>query len=161
MYATLQIFCETGPDCVFVTYIDREDLFEDGLPVVNGRSGRHDPNDIWSKLPISTFLSLKILEPMRCMSYFPVVIRVKHLKGLRAYIEKIHGKSFNEVFFEVISAQPYCQFCIMVRILTSNLAHIVKMMLFLLSFDVDASAISTNSLLPFLGIQFIMHAFPR
>ena len=49
----------------------------------------------------------------------------------------------------------------MVRILTSNLAHIVKMMLFLLSFDVDASAISTNSLLPFLGIQFIMHAFPR
>lgn len=27
-------------DAVFLTYIDREDLFEDGKPVVNARSGK-------------------------------------------------------------------------------------------------------------------------
>jgi hypothetical protein len=26
-------------DCVFITYVDREDLFENGKPVINGRSG--------------------------------------------------------------------------------------------------------------------------
>lgn len=101
-------------DCVFLTYIDREDLFEGGKPVVNGRSGFHDPNDAWSKIPQSTYSATGILEPMRCMSYFPVIIKTAHFKDMREYISKHHGKPFNDVFHDIISTQGFCQFCIMV-----------------------------------------------
>lgn len=36
------------------------------------------------------------------MSYFPVVMKTEHVKGMREYIEKIHGKPFLEVFHEWI-----------------------------------------------------------
>ena len=46
-------------DCVFITYIDREDLFEGGKPVINGRIGvdtaystKH--YDFWTKVPQAT-----------------------------------------------------------------------------------------------------------
>ena len=46
-------------DCVFITYIDREDLFERGKPVINGRIGvdtaystKH--YDFWMKVPQAT-----------------------------------------------------------------------------------------------------------
>ena len=32
-------------DAVFLTAVDREDLFEDGKPVINGRLGPHDEGD--------------------------------------------------------------------------------------------------------------------
>jgi hypothetical protein len=45
-------------DCVFLTYIDRNDLFERGKPVVNGRIGLDSSYskhyDFWSKVPQAT-----------------------------------------------------------------------------------------------------------
>ena len=43
-------------------------------------------------------------EPMRCMSYFPVIIKRSHLKDMRDYIFNIHHKQnssfvdFDDVF---------------------------------------------------------------
>ena len=96
-------------DCVFVTYIDREDLFEEGKPVINGRSGKHDPHDFWDIMPNGTYYATGILEPMRCMSYFPAIIKRSHLKDIRDHISQHHNKSFDEAFYD-ISGQPYSQF---------------------------------------------------
>ena len=165
-------------DTLFTTYVDREDLFEDGKPVVNGRIGVN-PRPPWSQVqatstppttfhhrppppttfhhlppptttahhlpppsttfhhlpPPSTtfhhlpppvnsirhFTLLRLLlfyppihhhhqvpantlnftglkEPLRCMSYFPVVIKTAHLVDFRRYIAARHGMPFDEVF---------------------------------------------------------------
>mmetsp|Transcript_30410 Transcript_30410/g.43567 ORF Transcript_30410/g.43567 Transcript_30410/m.43567 type:complete len:440 (+) Transcript_30410:2-1321(+) len=101
-------------DTVFVTYIDREDLFEDGKPVVNARSGAHCC-DVWALMPQGTFLATGLLEPMRCMSYFPVIIKTSHLKEIRDFISRQHhNRSFNDIFYENITAfSYYSQFNIM------------------------------------------------
>jgi hypothetical protein len=90
-------------DCVFYTYIDREDLFEDGKPVVNGRSGLHKGADGWASMPWGTYRALGILEPMRCMSYFPVVVKTAHIREIRDHISKYHNKPFDQAFYENIS----------------------------------------------------------
>jgi hypothetical protein len=79
-------------DCKFITFVDREDLFEDGMPVINGRIGTYPANDWWLSVPASTqWLLGGLEEPMRCMSYFPVVIKAVHLKKMREYIFKVHN----------------------------------------------------------------------
>ena len=103
-------------DCEFVTYVDREDLFEDGKPVVNGRIGPvHDW--VWYYMPAATKHLLQLDEPMRCMAYFPVIIKTQHIKEMREYIERINGgKSLREVLFlEMIDKAQgrYSQFSFM------------------------------------------------
>lgn len=101
-------------DATLLTYIDREDLFENGKPVVNGRSGQWNPKDGgWQWMPGGTYRTLHLNETMRCMSYFPVIIKLSHLKDMREYISKIHNKSFNNVFHDVIQNGSYSQFSIM------------------------------------------------
>eukprot|EP01089_Gocevia_fonbrunei_P003464 TRINITY_DN13439_c0_g1_i2.p1 TRINITY_DN13439_c0_g1~~TRINITY_DN13439_c0_g1_i2.p1 ORF type:complete len:210 (+),score=39.68 TRINITY_DN13439_c0_g1_i2:97-726(+) len=49
---------------------------------------------------------------MKCMTYFPVVIKTSHLAELRRYVVSIHGKSWHEVFRSIL-ARPnssYSQF---------------------------------------------------
>lgn len=101
-------------DCAFITYIDREDLFENGKPVVNGREGIH-PDESKAKWSNATYTTLGILEPFRTMSYFPVIIKTAHLPLIRNYIAKRHGKTFDEAFRDVIqvSERGYSQFNIM------------------------------------------------
>lgn len=95
----------TDSDTVFLTAIDREDLFEDGKPVINGRAGPHDKNDFWSTAPSSTFDILRLNETMRCMSYFPVIIKTRHLADLRKHVIDVHGgnRTFDDIFKEVTS----------------------------------------------------------
>ena len=103
-------------DAAFITYVDREDLFEDGKPVVNGGAGyraiKADGNWKWT---VGTFVALGILEPFRCMTYFPVVIKVSHLPEIRDFISRYHNVSFNEAFYNNISSSRnyYSQFAIM------------------------------------------------
>lgn len=105
-------------DCFFVTYVDRGDIFEGNKPVVNGRSGNYRSpqngigRDWWEQVPKGTYKLLGMLEPMRCMSYFPVVIKTAHIKEMREYIEKLHGKPFDEVF-RGLYGNAYSQFNIM------------------------------------------------
>ena len=96
-------------DTVFLTYIDREDLFENNKPVINGRSMSFD-EDGWNLMPSGTYKTLNILEPMRCMSYFPVIIKRIHIIEIREYIMKLHNKSFNDYFYQNLTGTAYSQF---------------------------------------------------
>lgn len=106
-------------DCLFVTYVDREDLFEDGRPVIIGRIGNfNSPTngpgwDWWATIPATTEALLGLPEPMRCMSYFPVILKTAHIKALREYLEKKHGKDFETIFKEKFIDHPYSQFNVM------------------------------------------------
>lgn len=95
----------TDSDTVFLTAIDREDLFEDGKPVINGRAGPHDENDFWSTAPSSTFDTLHLNETMRCMSYFPVIFKTSHLADLREHVISVHGgnRTFDQIYKEITS----------------------------------------------------------
>ena len=90
-------------DTLFTTYVDREDLFDHGRPVVNGRIGVN-PRPPWSHVPANTLNFTGVLEPMRCMSYFPVVIKTAHLVDFRRYIETLHGRPFDAVFERLFAA---------------------------------------------------------
>jgi hypothetical protein len=40
---------------------------------------------------------------MRCMSYFPVVVKTAHIKEIRDHISNYHKKPFDQAFYENIS----------------------------------------------------------
>jgi len=102
-------------DIAFITYVDREDLFDSNdRPVVLARGPYHPPGDgvsLWSE---GTFRTLGILEPFNCMSYFPVIVKSSHLRDMREYMMRHHNMTtFDDVFRLVIQAQSFCQFSIM------------------------------------------------
>ncbi len=104
-------------DTFFVSPVDREDLFEDGKPVVIGFFGKE--NSWWRNVPKSTNWTLGQNEVMRCMSYFPVIIKVQHLRALREFIFKTHGMHMNDYFLSLIRTfkSVYSQFSIMCNFL--------------------------------------------
>lgn len=64
-------------------------------------------------MPNGTFTALGLNETFRCMSYFPVIIKTAHFKGMRDHIGKYHGMSFDEAFLSTIMHHRYSQFGIM------------------------------------------------
>ncbi len=101
-------------DTVFVTAFTDDVLFENGKPIVIGRIGV-------PQFPCWIQTAEYILgdkQVMQCMSYFPVTFKVAHIVEMRKYVEKLHLKSFNEVFKEAPSKVKvghwcYCHFSIM------------------------------------------------
>jgi hypothetical protein len=69
----------------------------------------------WGLVPQGSHRATGMLEPMRCMSYFPVIIKTKHLKLMREFISTYHKRPFDEVFMN-FSDHAYSQFNIMVRL---------------------------------------------
>jgi hypothetical protein len=65
-------------------------------------------------MPLGTFIGTGLLEPMRCMSYFPVIIKTRHFKSMRAYFETYHKRPFDDIFLNVFNNGSYSQFNIMV-----------------------------------------------
>jgi hypothetical protein len=106
-YTTAEYIAFADTDCVFLTYVDREDLFEDGKPVINGRSGPGFAD--WRIAPWITHEFSGLETPMRCMSYFPVILKRSHLADLRAHVVEhwrntTHlNRTFDEIFFNVTS----------------------------------------------------------
>jgi hypothetical protein len=98
-------------DCQFITYVDREDIFEDGKPVINGRIGKTG-GWWWNKVPRSTqWLMGGVEEPMRCMSYFPVVVKTSHMKLMREYFFKAHNTTIDDPnIFRKYMAAEFSQF---------------------------------------------------
>ena len=85
-------------DTVFITRIVPEMLFANGKPIVIGVYGR-EISQFWSMVAQTTAIFFKTTkEVMRCMIYFPVVLKVEHIIRARLYIEKLHGMPFDEVF---------------------------------------------------------------
>lgn len=155
-------------DCFFLTYVDREDVFEeehdngkssssslsstasseskivttnDGnlmsfsinepvkpgesskstpppakkmKPVVIGKSGdphkKYNRDPLWQSITATTYDLLGVLEPMKCMSYFPVIVKTKHMKALREFLEQKYNLPFYEVFQKYILTRRYSQF---------------------------------------------------
>mmetsp|Transcript_32332 Transcript_32332/g.46640 ORF Transcript_32332/g.46640 Transcript_32332/m.46640 type:complete len:440 (+) Transcript_32332:53-1372(+) len=105
-------FCDS--DTLFSTYVDRLDIFsETSKPIIIGLVGPPKNHHNWLD---GTMRALKHKELLRCMTYFPVVVKRTHLAHLRAFIQSQHGgRPFDEIF-EMEIAQGdngYSQFGIM------------------------------------------------
>ena len=83
-------------DTMFITRIIPKMLFHKGKPIVVGIYG-----NVWDHhytlIATSTVNIFKTKEVMRCMSNFPVIMKVKHLIELRKYVENLHNMTFEEV----------------------------------------------------------------
>eukprot|EP00112_Aurelia_sp_Birch-Aquarium-sp1_P019081 Seg4654.1 transcript_id=Seg4654.1/GoldUCD/mRNA.D3Y31 product="hypothetical protein" protein_id=Seg4654.1/GoldUCD/D3Y31 len=101
-------------DTLFVTAVTEDLLFEDDKPVVTGRIGA-------PRIPCWIATAEYILgrkQVMQCMSYFPVVFKVTHITEMRTYVEKIHNKTFLEVFkiapqAAKVATSCFCHYSIM------------------------------------------------
>ncbi len=112
-YTTSDYIGFVDTDTIFTTYIDREDLFEDGKPVINAK-GAITREAIPTRWFQSTNRTMHMLESLTCMAYFPVIIKRTHLRDIRDYIAKLHGMSFDEAFYRIITLDKnYSQFNIM------------------------------------------------
>jgi hypothetical protein len=103
-------------DCMFITHVDRSDLFvNDTKPVVNGKSGYPNQRgqkeeEIWGEIAEATYDVLGLKEPMKCMSFWPVIIQRKHLIQFREYLETRYQLPFYEIMRIHISKRWFGQF---------------------------------------------------
>ena len=112
LYTKAEYIGFVDTDTLFTTPVTPQSLFEDKKPIVVGIAG----NVFYATC---TEFMLKAKQLMICMSYFPVTIKVSHLVAMRLHIEKLHRKSFAEVFGEAVLKVGggidgcLCQFAIM------------------------------------------------
>ncbi len=96
-------------DTFFTTPVTPELLFNQTKPNIIGQYG-----NIMTIWPKATKLFLLRNEVFRCMSYFPVVMKVEHIIEMRDYIAKVHNRFFLTVFSRFSkSAVAYSQFNLM------------------------------------------------
>ncbi len=50
---------------------------------------------------------------MICMNYFPMVVKTRHLRELREFLEAKFGMPFDEIFLSQLSGKRFSQFNIM------------------------------------------------
>ena len=105
----------TDTDTVFITVVTPWVIFaHDGRPIVYGVIGRSAKGGWWAKVAQGVFFVLKRPSAISCMSYFPVTLATEHIAKMRVHVEKAHGKSFLEVYKELIFKFGfYCHFSIM------------------------------------------------
>ncbi|RYE83256.1 MAG: hypothetical protein EOO65_04255 [Methanosarcinales archaeon] len=100
-------------DTIFTTQIHAGDLFDDvGRPRIIANVGAPQ-NSFWHDAPAATALALGKPEVLRCMSYFPVILKTQHLAALREHISSTLGGDFDTVFQRHIVTRTYSQFNIM------------------------------------------------
>ncbi len=102
-------------DTLFIAPVYQEDLFNDEKPVVIAQHDHMVSQDgFWGPAAKTTEAVFGKVEVLRCMSYFPVIIKTKHLVELRHFVEQKHNTSFNEYYrSSILSRQRYSQFNIM------------------------------------------------
>ena len=104
--------CDT--DTLFVTLVMPRTVFTaDGRPIVHGSVSRASNGDWWRKVAIGVHYMLKKPYAISCMSYFPVILETAHIAEMRAYVEKIHGRPFIEVYKGLYRFGVYCHYSIM------------------------------------------------
>ena len=100
-------------DTMFITRIVPELLFVEGKPIVIGIYG-HEAHKTGRGTAKSTAAMLKTKHVMKCMSYFPVIMKVEHVIELRQYLEKLHNKSVEDIFRNArLSYYDWCQYDLM------------------------------------------------
>ena len=101
-------------DTLFVTLVTPRAVFAaDGRPIIHGSISRASNGDWWWKAAVGVHYILKKPCAISCMSHFPVILETKHIAEMRAYVEKIHGKPFLEVYKGLFKFGYYCHYSIM------------------------------------------------
>ena len=109
-YATGEYIGFIDTDTLFITLVNEDMLFDGDKPRIWGEFGK-PASYWWENIKYNTRQFLKLEEVMRAMTYFPVIIKVKHLAAVRDYISKVHEKSFDDVFCSIACSQrEYSQF---------------------------------------------------
>ena len=139
-------------DCTFMTYVDREDLFEGGKPVVNGRIGwygytvpkgrnHYNPNFLW---PGATLALTGHKEPIRCMSYFPIIFKTAHVREFREFVSR---RVTNMQSATAISCAQHARLNLLLLLLILLLGIVVFCLFVLCSTTIDHSMKYFSSLL--------------
>ena len=81
-------------DTMLISRMVPEMLFDGGKPIVIGVYGKV-VHSFYNRIAQATAKLFKTKEVIRCMSYFPVVMKVEHLVELREYLEKLHNIPFD------------------------------------------------------------------
>ena len=98
-------------DTMLISRMVPELLFDGGKPIIIGVYGKV-VNTLYNTIAQATAKLFKTKEVIRCMSYFPVVMKVEHLVELRSYLEKLHNIPFDELFLQ-IGPYDFCSFHMM------------------------------------------------
>ena len=116
-YTDAEYVAFVDTDTYIHSFVDREDIFHEGKPIVHGKIGylKNVGRDVIKRTwAANTWMAIGKEEPMICMSYFPIVFKTSHLKDLRDHISAHWKRTFDEAFFEFSGAWgQYSQFNIM------------------------------------------------
>eukprot|EP01031_Cornospumella_fuschlensis_P032638 gene32638-39460_t len=104
-------------DAFFHSYMDREDLWENGKAIIQARFYRGN----YHPFRLKTFEALGQQEFLSCMSYFPFIIRRADLPHIREAIRKRIGRrTFEEAYAAFAREFPGAQYNIMCQWLYFN-----------------------------------------
>jgi len=115
LYTNATFVAVVDCDTTFTSLLTYNSLFDAiGRPYVKGVIGRPS-SPWWEPVPANTALWLHgAPEVFRAMSYFPVIFRRSDLPLVREILEKLHGKSFYEIFKDFGQAK-FAQFSIILN----------------------------------------------
>ena len=86
-------------DAVVTTTVHPEALFENGTrPIVRGTRGKPLNQEWWARAAAATEWAIGEREVGCFMTFFPVIIRTRHLAEMREFLERRHRMPFDEVF---------------------------------------------------------------
>lgn len=114
-------------DTYFTTWVTTADVFIEGDATASAKVGLQARRPVfiaaigrayngwWGLVPPSTEILLGEPAVLWCMTHFPIVVKVAHLKALRAHVERIHGVPFAEAWRRSRERNPGCQYDVMVR----------------------------------------------
>ena len=109
-YVAEEFILFVDSDAFFHSYVDREDLWENGKAIIQGRFSVNNYNLFRQK----TIEAIGQEEFFSCMSYFPFIIKREHLPHIREAIRKYHNTStFEEAYASFGSKDPGSQYNIM------------------------------------------------
>ena len=97
-YVTAEYVGFVDVDTMFTTVITPDVLFANGRPTVQARIGEPLWQQHWECWSDVTEYFLGQKEALQCMSYFPVVIKVRHIIELRTFVEQRFQKPFLDIF---------------------------------------------------------------
>lgn len=97
-------------DAFFHSYVDREDLWENGKAIIQARFS-HENFKLFRE---KTMEALGQEEFISCMAFFPVIIKRVHLPLIREAVRLHHNKStFDEAYAAYASRDPGAQYNVM------------------------------------------------
>ena len=116
LYTTADYVSFVDTDTLFITPVIPEVMFENGKPIVTSVIEDRVDSHFWAVTSFNTGLWFnQTKEVMRCMTYFPVTIKVEHLVHLRKWTQNYHNQSFSQVFDKLLNKTDgmMCEFNIM------------------------------------------------